>query len=142
MNAENVLKGKRLEIQLIRGVIVGGNRFGIAVDDYRLKAQLFQGKRRMNAAVVEFDALPYSVRAAAENHYLRSVAYRAFVLFKMIGGVVISRILCAAYMNALPRFLYAIAKTCVSDLLLGYFKNLAEVSVGEAVQLCLIKHVL
>ena len=77
----------------------------------------------MNAAVVEFDTLTYSVGTAAENHYLGLVADRAFILVKMIGGVVVSRIIRTAYMNAFPRFLYAKADTGISDLFLCNLKK-------------------
>ena len=77
----------------------------------------------MNAAVVKFDTLTYSVGTAAENHYLGLVADRAFILVKMIGGVVVSRIVRTAYMNAFPRFLYAEADTGISDFFLGNLKK-------------------
>ena len=38
--AQHVLQGQRLEIELIGGVVVGGNRLRVAVDDDRLKAQV------------------------------------------------------------------------------------------------------
>ena len=66
-NRQHVLGGQRLEIEPIRGVVVGRNRLGIAVDHDRLVARLAQSETGMAAAIVELDALPDPVRSAAQN---------------------------------------------------------------------------
>ena len=114
MDRENVFESKRLEVELVRCIIVCGNCLRVAVYDDRLKAELFECESSMNAAVVEFDTLTYSVRAAAEDHYLRSVAYRALVFIEVICRIVVCSVFCTAYVNALPCFLYAEADACVS----------------------------
>ena len=74
VDSKHVLKRKRLEVKLVRCIIVGRDRFRVAVYDNALKSKLFECKRCMNAAVVELDTLSDPVRAAAEYHYLGSVA--------------------------------------------------------------------
>ena len=63
----DVLEGERLEVQPIDGVVVGRDRLRVAVDHDRLEPVVAQGERRVHAAVVELDALPDPVGAAAED---------------------------------------------------------------------------
>ncbi len=67
---EHVLAGQRLEIQPIGSVVVGRDRFRVAVDHDGLVTGLLQGKSGMAAAVVELDALPDPVGPPAEDHDL------------------------------------------------------------------------
>ena len=70
---EHVLERERLEVQAVRRVVVGRHRLRVAVDHDRLEAVLAQRHRRVHAAVVELDALPDAVRAAAQHHDLLAV---------------------------------------------------------------------
>ena len=70
MDRENIFECKRLKIELVGSIIVCGNGFGVTVYDNRLKAEFFEGKCRMNTAVVKFDTLTDSVGTSAENHNL------------------------------------------------------------------------
>jgi hypothetical protein len=63
VDLEDVLEGERLEVQPVGGVVVGRDRLGVAVDHDGLVAGLAQGVDRVDAAVVELDALPDAVRA-------------------------------------------------------------------------------
>ena len=63
----HVFEGQRLEVQTIRGVVVGRHRFGIAVHHDRLEAFPAEAEHGMAAAIVELDALPDAVGAAAKN---------------------------------------------------------------------------
>ena len=78
---EHVLERQRLEVQLVRGVEVGGDRLGVRVDHDRLEPLLAQRERGAHAAVVELDALPDAVRAAAEDHDRPRAAPRRLALF-------------------------------------------------------------
>ena len=71
---EHVLERERLEVQPVGRVVVGRHRLGVAVDHDRLDALLAERHRRVDAAVVELDALADPVRAAAEDHHLALVA--------------------------------------------------------------------
>jgi hypothetical protein len=77
---QHVFGGQRLEIQAVRGVIVGRHGFGVAVDHDGLEPGFFQRKAGMAAAIVELDALADTVRTAAQDHDLATVAGRGFVL--------------------------------------------------------------
>ena len=63
----HVLERQRLEVQAVRRVVVGRDGFRIAVDHHRLEAFLREGEGGVTAAVVELDALPDPVRAAAQD---------------------------------------------------------------------------
>ena len=73
----HVLEGQRLEIEPVRGVVVGRHRLGVAVDHDRLVARVGQREAGVAAAVVELDPLPDPVRAAAEDDDLLAVARAA-----------------------------------------------------------------
>ena len=73
---EHVLGGERLEVEPVRGVVVGRDRLRIAVDHDGLVADLVQRERGVAAAVVELDALADAVRPAAEDDDLLLVGWR------------------------------------------------------------------
>ena len=66
---EDVLEGQRLEVEPVGGVVVGGDRLGVAVDHHRLVAGVLQRHDGVHAGVVELDALPDPVRARAEDQH-------------------------------------------------------------------------
>ena len=70
---EHVLERERLEVQPVRGVVVGRHGLRIAVDHDGLEAVLAQRHRRVHAAIVELDALADAVRPAAQHHHLLAV---------------------------------------------------------------------
>ncbi len=88
MDVEDILEGQRFEVELVRGVVVGGDGLGIGVDHDRLDADLAQGEGGMDAAVVELDALADAVRPAAEDDDLLAVAAHRLVLF-LVGRIVV-----------------------------------------------------
>ena len=58
---------ERLEVEAVRGVVVGRDRLRVAVDHHRLVAERAEGLHGVHAAVVELDALADPVRAGAED---------------------------------------------------------------------------
>jgi hypothetical protein len=74
---QHVLQGQRLEVEAVRGVVVGGDGFRVAVDHDGLVPVLAQRQRRVHAAVVELDALADAVGTAAQHHDLLAVGGRA-----------------------------------------------------------------
>ncbi len=76
---QHVFGRERLEIQTIRGVVVGRHRFRIAVDHDGFVAGVMQREAGMAAAVVELDALADPVRSAAKDDDLVLVGGRALV---------------------------------------------------------------
>ena len=73
----HVLEGQRLEIEPVGGVVVGRDRFRVAVDHDRLVARVGQRVAGVAAAIVELDALADPVRAAAEDDHLLASVGRA-----------------------------------------------------------------
>ncbi len=67
-DVHDVFVGKRLEVQAVGGVVVGGDRFRVAVDHDGLVTGIVQRVARVHAAVVELDALADAVRACAQDH--------------------------------------------------------------------------
>ena len=70
VDAQHVLDRQRLEVELVRGVVVGRDGLRVAVDHDRLVALVAQGEGGVDAAVVELDPLADAVRPAAEHHHL------------------------------------------------------------------------
>ena len=64
---ERVLERQRLEVELVRRVVVGADGFRVAVDHDGLEPVFLESQGRVHAAVVELDALPDPIRAAAED---------------------------------------------------------------------------
>mmetsp|Transcript_894 Transcript_894/g.2080 ORF Transcript_894/g.2080 Transcript_894/m.2080 type:complete len:1014 (-) Transcript_894:28-3069(-) len=85
-HVEHVLQGQRLEVQAARGVVVGGDRLGVAVHHDGLVAGVAQAERRVAAAVVKLNALPNAVGAAAQDEHLLRVGGRRLAV-AVIGGV-------------------------------------------------------
>ena len=86
---EHVFQRQRLEIQAIRGVIVGGHGFGVAVDHDGLVTVFAHGQCRVHAAVVKLNALADAVGTAAQHHDLFLVGRCgfAFAAFSLVGRV-------------------------------------------------------
>src|SRR3546814_3559311 len=85
----SVLGGQRLEIEAVGGVVVGRDRLRVAVDHDGLVAGVAQGHGRMDAAIVELDALADPVGARSEEHTselqsLMRISYAVFCLKKKI----------------------------------------------------------
>ncbi len=135
---EHVLERDRLEVQPVARVVVGRDGLGIAVDHDGLVAVVRQRHRGVHAAVVELDALPDPVRAAAEHHDLAAVARLGLAL-----GVVESlvrrvqvrgarRELGRARVDALVDRPHAVLDATLADLVLGRLQQVCEPAVGEA----------
>ena len=93
----HVFEGQRFEIQPVRGVIIGRNRLGVAVDHDGLIALIGQGEAGVTAAIVELDPLADPVRAAAQNDDLLAVRGARFAFDVahdggFVGGIHIGRL--------------------------------------------------
>ena len=77
VDVQHVLERERLEVEAVAGVVVGGDGLGIRVDHDGLEAQFAQREAGMDAAVVELNALPDAVGAAAEDHDFPAVVVGA-----------------------------------------------------------------
>ncbi len=86
----HVLVGQRLEVQAVRGVVVGRDRLGVAVDHDRLVAGVAQRHGRVHAAVVELDPLPDPVGPRAEDDDPGAFG-RADLVLLLVGRVVVRR---------------------------------------------------
>ncbi len=62
---QNMFKGEGFKIKAIRGVIIGADGFGVAVDHDGLIARRGEGIAGVTAAIVELDALADAVGTAA-----------------------------------------------------------------------------
>ena len=76
---QHVLGGQRLEIEAVRGVVVGRDGLRVAVDHDGLEPGLIQREAGVAAAIVELDALADAVRPAAEDDDLLAVRGPRFV---------------------------------------------------------------
>ncbi len=90
-HVQDVFQGERFEVQAVGGVVIGGDRLGVAVEHDRLIAQRFERKRRLAAAVIEFDPLADAIWPAAQNQDLMRAAGTGLVLL-FVGAVQIGRL--------------------------------------------------
>ena len=67
-NFQHILAGQRLEIEPVRGVIVGAHRFRIAIDHDGFEPGIGQRIAGVDAAIIELDPLPDAVGPAAEDN--------------------------------------------------------------------------
>ena len=65
---QHVLQCQRFEIQPIRGVIVGGDGFWVAVDHDGFHSGIPQCERGVDTGIVEFNSLTDSVGPRPQNH--------------------------------------------------------------------------
>ena len=124
---EHVLERQRLEVQPVRGVVVGGDGLRVAVDHDGLEAVLAQRERRVHAAVVELDALADAVRPAAQDHDLRCVGRLRLALL-LVGGVHVGGgggELGRAGVDALEHRAHAQRVAARAHVVLGVFEQLA-----------------
>ncbi len=68
-NIQHILSRQRLEIQLVGGIIIRTDGFGVAVDHDAFNSLFSERKRGMDTAVIKFDSLADPVGAAAQDHH-------------------------------------------------------------------------
>src|ERR687885_325186 len=66
---EDTLGGQGLEVQPRGGIVVGRDGLRVGVDHHRIEAGFFEGVARVDAGVVELDALTDAVRTAPEHDH-------------------------------------------------------------------------
>ena len=132
VNGEHVFGGQRLKVQLVGRVVVGGNRFRVAVDDDSLKTELLQRYRGVHAAVVELDALANAVGAAAQDHDL-AVVRCSRVVGRVVRAVIIGAVLGAKNVHGVPCLGNAQAQAVFAHIIFVLAQQLRQVAVAEAV---------
>ncbi len=90
-DVQHVFDRQRFEEQDVRCVVVGADRFRVAVDHDRFDAHFLQGKRSVAAAIIELDALADSVGATTQNDDPFLVALGGDFGFGFVGAVVVRR---------------------------------------------------
>ena len=91
IDLEYVFEGEGFEEEFVRGVVIGGNGFGVGVDHDGLVTGLAQGEGCVYATVIKFNALTNPIGATAEDHDLLAIAVLDFV-FGSVGGIVVGRV--------------------------------------------------
>ena len=77
-DVHHVFHGQRLEIQLVRGGVIGGYGFRVVVDDDGLVPRLPDGPDGVHGGVIKLHALPDADGAGAQHHDLLFVRIRCF----------------------------------------------------------------
>ena len=67
-DGKNVFKRERFEIEAIGSVVIGRNRFRVAIHHDGFVAVFMQRKASVAATIIELDSLPDAIGPAAENH--------------------------------------------------------------------------
>ena len=87
---QDIFERERLEVEPVARVIVRRDRLWIRVYHDGLESVLLEREGGMNAAIVEFNALPDAVRPAAQNHHLAMLLpWPDLVLAAIVSGIVI-----------------------------------------------------
>ena len=129
----DVFECQRLEVEPIGRVVVGRHGLRIAVDHDRLEPLIAERECGMTAAVVELDALPNPVRAAAENDHLRP-GVRVRLAGRLVRAVQIGRKrleLGRARVHALVDRLDVLADPPLANRRLGRLHSERELRVAE-----------
>ena len=143
VDLQHVLERDGLEVELVRGVVVGRDGLRVAVHHDRLVAGLAQRHRGVDAAVVELDALADAVRAAAEDEdLLPVVADRDLARLAVVAGVVVGGVLDAGDGDLVPGLDDAQRLAPRADGVLLDAEQLREIFVGEAVALGLDQQII
>ncbi len=85
---KHVFECQRLKIQSVRGVVVGGDCFGVAVNHYRFDTYVTKREGCVNTAVVKLNTLTNTVRPTAKNDDLFLVRRHDFGEL-LVGAVVV-----------------------------------------------------
>ncbi len=79
-HVEHVLQRKRFEVQPVSGIVIGRDRFRVAVEHDCLETHFGKRKSCLAAAVVKLDALANAVGTAAQDKDLGPVGGTGFVI--------------------------------------------------------------
>ena len=85
----HAFRSQRVKVQAVAGVKVGGDGFGVVVDDNSLAAVLLQGPNTMDRAVVELDALTDADGAGTKDQNLLLFAFGGFLALDKGGSLVV-----------------------------------------------------
>jgi len=133
-NIQYILFCERLKIELVRGVIVGADRFGVTVDHNTFNTLFPQGKGCLHTAIVKLNTLADPVRPSTQDHNLFSIGHPDLVLL-FIGGVVVR---CSGLKLGCTRVNQFIdwsdsgLASVILDFLLIHFKEVGQLNIGEA----------
>jgi len=141
IDAEHILDGERLEVELVRGVIVGRDGFWIAVDHYRLQPLVTQRKGGMHAAIVELDPLANTIGSTAQYHHLATITRGHFV-WGVVGRIEVGCVVHATNSHRLPALHDTQCLASLANGTLGNTQDLGQVPVRKAIPLGLGQQVI
>ena len=132
---QHIFQSYRLEVEAIGSVVVGGDGFRVTVNHNGFVTVFAQRQRGVYTAVVEFDTLTDTVRAAAENHDFFTVGRRIrFALF-FISGVHVSGVggeLCRTGIHALINRVQVILVAQLADFRFAHARQFCQTRIGKA----------
>ena len=130
----HVLQRERLEVEAVRGVVVGGDRLGVAIDHDGLDPRRAQGEAGLHAAVVELHTLADAVGPRAEDEHLlaRVGAHLVLVLVRRVQVRRVGLELGSAGIHPLEDRVQVLRLALPGHLLLGLARELRDALVGEA----------
>ena len=139
-HVHDVLRRQRLKVELVGGGVVGGNRFGIVVDDDGFVPRLADRRDGVHGRVVEFHTLSDADRSRAEHDGLFAVGHDGLVRAR-VGGVEVRNIgVRVAGVHHLEEGEDVFRQTHLPDGRLRHIPALRNVFIGEADLLGLPQH--
>ena len=137
-DGQHVLQGHRVEVQSVARVVVRRDGLGVRVHHDGLIPGVVQRERRVDARVVELDALTDAVGPRAENDDPRPLPGPDLGLL-LVGRVVIGRLcgeLACARIHGLVHGKDAEAPPCLPDVPLGGTHEQRDALIGQPALLC------
>ncbi len=135
IDLQHVFQGEWLEVKPIRGVVIGGDGLGVAIDHHRFITGVAQCHRGMDAGVIELDSLPDPVRTRAQNQH-RWLGSRLDLGLFVVGRIVVrgasSELSCAG-INGLEHRTYAQCPAQSAHHISAQIAKFGDLGVGQAV---------
>jgi hypothetical protein len=89
-DGQHIFERERFEIEAVGGVVVRRNRFRITIHHDGFETVFAKRVGGVATAVIEFNSLPDTIRAAAENHNFWALLHVGFV-FVFVSGIHVRR---------------------------------------------------
>ncbi len=141
---QHIFKRQRFEVKSVGCIVIGRDRFRIAVDHDGFIAIFTQGQRRMHTAIIKFDTLTDTVGTTAEHNDFLFIRRMRFALV-FISGIHVRGFgseLCGAGIDALVDRTHAQLMPHLAHFRFGNIQQECQATIGKAVALEATHHAL
>jgi len=132
---QHIFQRYRLEVEAVRGVVIGGDGLRVTVDHNGLVTIFAQRQRGVDAAVVKLNTLADTVWTTAEHHDFFAILVRVRFALLFIGGVHIGGVgseLRGAGINAFVDRVQVVLVAQLADLRFAHANQRRQTRIGKA----------